>query len=160
MTDLHLLRDAPRGFGDDLETASYRMESARIAGETREIIAFDKAANQLDIVWTRTSRPLSERIDCISRRARTHEGLQAIAIHHVNWSLKQARDAFPYVYVVEHGDAEVRIELDHYVDVAIAALLIAGNEPNKAACATPHALRAASWACSTVMTSLLFMRAI
>ena len=94
MAGFHLGWDAPRRFGDDLKAAGDRVEGTRIGGEPRKIETLDEAANQLDAIADvdKSTRPSSESIDRINLRTRPHEGLKAVAIHHVDWLLKQACD--------------------------------------------------------------------
>jgi hypothetical protein len=66
---------------------------------------------------------VSESIDCVGRRAQP-ERLEALAIHHVNPPLEQARDVLLDVQVIEHCHTGGRVKLDHDIDVAVTTLLI------------------------------------
>src|SRR3979490_539758 len=63
--------------------------------------------------------PCLEGIDRVSRRGGTDIGFEAVAVHHVDGTSKQARDVILEARIVEHGDMRLRIDLDHDVDIAV-----------------------------------------
>src|SRR5713226_2438366 len=59
-----------------------------------------------------------EGIDRVGRRGGTDIGFEAVAVHHIDWTIKQARDVILEIHIVEHGEMRLRIDLDHDVDIA------------------------------------------
>src|SRR6266403_2970554 len=66
-----------------------------------------------------------EGIDRVTGRGGTDIGLKAVAVHHVDGSVKQAPDVILEASIVEHGKMRVRIDFDHDVDVAVRTAVAA-----------------------------------
>src|SRR4030088_290813 len=64
-------------------------------------------------------------IDRVSRRGGTDIGFEAVAVHHVDGTINQARDVILEASIVEHGEMRLRIDLDHDVDVAAGTAVAA-----------------------------------
>src|SRR6266404_919194 len=60
-----------------------------------------------------------EGIDRVSRRGGTDIGFETVAVHHVDGTIKQARDVILQARIVENGEMRLRIDLDHDVDIAV-----------------------------------------
>src|SRR5450432_79054 len=66
-----------------------------------------------------------EGIDRVSRRGRTDMGFEAVAVHYIDGTIKQACDVFLEAGIVEHGEMRFWIDVDHDVDVAVRTALAA-----------------------------------
>src|SRR6266849_10695856 len=66
-----------------------------------------------------------EGIDRVSGRGWTDIRLEAVAVHHVDGTIKQARDVILEASIVEHGEMRLRIDLDHNVDIAVRTAVAA-----------------------------------
>src|SRR5258705_12569977 len=60
-----------------------------------------------------------EGIDRVSGRGGTDIGLKAVAVHHVDGTVKQAPDVVLEANIVEHGEMRVRVDFDQDVDIAV-----------------------------------------
>src|SRR5258705_5074292 len=60
-----------------------------------------------------------EGIDRVSGRGGTDIGLKAVAVHHVDGTVKQAPDVVLEANMVEHGEMRVRVDFDQDVDIAV-----------------------------------------
>jgi hypothetical protein len=70
---------------------------------------------------------------------RAKAGFESFPVDHVHGTLKQARDIRFQARIVEHCRDNLRVEVDQDVDVAIGALLVAGNETERGG--MPDAMR-------------------
>src|ERR1700687_3106971 len=81
-----------------------------------------------------------EGIDRINRRGGTDIGLEAVAVHHVDGTIKQARDEILEASIVEHGEMRLRIDFDHDIDIAVGTVVAARHRAEYSCPA--HAARA------------------
>src|SRR5216683_942979 len=84
-----------------------------------------------------------EGIDRVSGRGWTDIRLEAVAVHHVDGTIKQARDVILEASIVEHGEMRLRIDFDHDVDIAARTAVAARHraEPSRPAHATRAEIR-------------------
>src|SRR5260370_2908401 len=66
-----------------------------------------------------------EGIDRVSGRGGADIGFEAVAVHHVDWTIKQARDVILEARIVEHGEMRLRIDFNHDVDIAVRTAVAA-----------------------------------
>src|SRR6266849_5239500 len=81
-----------------------------------------------------------EGIDRVSGRGWTDIRLEAVAVHHVDGTIKQARDVILEASIVEHGEMRLRIDFDHDVDIAVRTAVAARDRAEHSRPA--HAARA------------------
>src|SRR5712664_2374592 len=67
-------------------------------------------------------------------------GFEAVAVHHVDGTIKQARDVMLQASIVEHGKMRLWIDFDHDVDIAVRTAVAPRHRaehssPARAACA-------------------------
>src|SRR5882724_1136872 len=81
-----------------------------------------------------------EGIDRVSGRGGTDMGFETVAVHHVDGTIKQARDVILEASIVEHGEMRLRIDFDHDVDIAVRTAVAARHRAEHSR--PPHAARA------------------
>src|SRR5229473_3173643 len=66
-----------------------------------------------------------EGIDRVSGRGGTDIGFKAVAVHHVDGTVKQAPDVILEASIVKHREMRVRIDFDQDVDIAVRTAVAA-----------------------------------
>src|SRR5216684_4148830 len=67
-------------------------------------------ASSLTLLAMTVVRSRLEGIDRVSSRGGADVGFQAVAVHHVDWTIKQACDVIFKAGIVEHGEMRLRID--------------------------------------------------
>src|SRR6266404_7815350 len=66
-----------------------------------------------------------EGIDRVTGRGGTDIGLKAVAVHHVDGTVKPAPDVILEASIIEHREMRVRIDFDQNVDIAVRTAVAA-----------------------------------
>lgn len=69
----------------------------------------------------------SERIDPVTKRTLPHMGAEHPAIHDIDSRREQSFDEVHDIRVVEYAERSGRIEIEHYVEIAVGPRLVACN---------------------------------
>jgi hypothetical protein len=95
-----------------------------------------------------------EGIGRVSRRGRPDIGFEGVAVHHVDGTIKQARDVVLEACIIEHSDGSISTMMSISL---LGWLSPRATEPNTAALRTPRARRSDSDRRRVSRTSLLFI---